>query len=49
LHVFDDGFGENSIYRRQGLEDGWGRAPQSQTEVIRVETLDVIVSGTESP
>jgi len=40
LHVFADGSGENSIYRRQGLEDGWGRASQSQTEIIRVETLD---------
>ena len=40
LHVFADGSEENSIYRRQGLEDGWGRTPQSKTGLVRVETLD---------
>jgi len=40
LHVFSDGSGENSLYQRQGLEDGWGRDPQSKTELVRVETMD---------
>ena len=40
LQVFADGSGENSLYRREGLEDGWKRSPQTKTELVRVETLD---------
>lgn len=40
LHVFEDGGGINSLYRRAGLEDGWGLKPQSREEKIRLDTLD---------
>jgi FkbM family methyltransferase len=40
LFVFEDGSGMNSLYRRNGLEDGWNIAPQSRTETVRIETLD---------
>ena len=40
LHVFADGSGENSLYKRRGLEDGWGLLPQSRVENVRVETID---------
>ena len=38
--MFGDGSGANSLYQRQGLEGGWGLAPQSREEVVRLETLD---------
>lgn len=40
LHVFEDRLGMNSLYRRRGLEAGWGLAPQERTEMIRLDTLD---------
>ena len=40
LWVFAERAGTNSLYKRKGLEEGWGLAPQSQTETVRVETLD---------
>jgi FkbM family methyltransferase len=40
LQVYEEGSGLNSLYVRRGLEDGLGLATQSQTEIIRVETLD---------
>ena len=40
LHVYENGSGLNSLYVRRGLEDGWGLVAQSQTEIVRVETLD---------
>lgn len=40
LHVFSDGCGSNSLYVRRGLEDGWGLAPQTRSELVRLETLD---------
>jgi len=40
LHVFEDGAGINSLYRREGLEDGWGLAPQQRTETICLDTID---------
>lgn len=39
LHIFKDGAGINSLYRRQGLE-GIGLQPQAQQESIRLETVD---------
>ncbi len=40
LWVFAEGAGINSLYKRQGLEDGWGLAEQKQTETVRLDTLD---------
>lgn len=40
LHVFEEGAGHNSLYRRHGLEDGWNLYPQTRAEKIRLETLD---------
>lgn len=40
LYVFADGAGINSLYRRHGLEDGWGLAPQQRTESVRLDTID---------
>lgn len=44
LLVFDDGSGLNSLYRRQGLEEGWGLAPQEREEVVHLETVDIYCS-----
>jgi len=40
LHTFSDGSGENSLYIRKGMEDGWGLEPQSNSETVRMDTLD---------
>lgn len=40
LYVFENGAGINSLYRRQGLEDGWGLMPQQLTETIWLDTID---------
>ncbi len=40
LWTFADGAGINSLYRRQGLQDGWGLAEQQQVETVRLDTLD---------
>ncbi|HYM59857.1 MAG TPA: FkbM family methyltransferase [Thermoanaerobaculia bacterium] len=40
LHVFDEASGNNSLYRRTGLEAGWGLAPQRQEERVQLRTLD---------
>jgi FkbM family methyltransferase len=40
LQVFAEGMGNNSLYKRQGLEDGWGLAEQSREEAVHLETLD---------
>ena len=40
LYVYEDGSGLNSVYQRQGLEDGWGLAPQQRTETIQLDTVD---------
>ena len=40
LYVFADEAGTNSLYKRQGLEDGWGLAPQQRTETIWLDTID---------
>ena len=40
LWVFTDAAGINSLYKRQGLEDGWGLAEQQRKETARFDTLD---------
>lgn len=40
LFVFENHSGCNSLYRRQGLEDGWGLATQKREETIHLETID---------
>jgi len=40
LWVFADGIGINSLYKRQGLEDGWGLKEQERKETVRLDTLD---------
>ncbi|MBU2623833.1 MAG: FkbM family methyltransferase [Proteobacteria bacterium] len=40
LYVYRDGSGENSLYKRRGLEDGWGLDPQTQTETVVLQALD---------
>ncbi len=40
LHVFEDRSGINSLYRRQGLQDGWSLNAQRQEETIHLVTLD---------
>lgn len=40
LLIFEEGSGINSMYRRQGLEDGWGLSTQQLEETIYLETVD---------
>ena len=40
LYVFEDGSGLNSLYRRQGLEDGWRLESQTTTETVHIDTVD---------
>jgi len=40
LYLFDDAAGINSLYKREGLEDGWGLIPQQRTETIWLDTVD---------
>ena len=41
LWVFDDECsGANSLYKRQGLQDGYGLTEQQRKEVVRMDTLD---------
>jgi FkbM family methyltransferase len=40
LWVFAAGAGINSLYKRQGLEDGYGLGEQQQAETVRLDTLD---------
>jgi FkbM family methyltransferase len=40
LLIFEEGSGINSVYRRQGLEDGWGLSTQQREETIHLETVD---------
>ncbi len=40
LHVFKDGSALNSLYKREGLEDGYGLLPQQHEETIQLETVD---------
>ena len=45
LLVFEDGSGLNSLYRREGLEAGWGLDVNTREESIRLETLDNYVES----
>ena len=40
LYVFQEFSTMNSLYQRQGLEDGWGIAPPQHTERIWLDTID---------
>lgn len=40
LLIFEEGSGINSMYHRQGLEDGWGLSAQQGEETIHLETVD---------
>ena len=40
LYVFGNGAGINSLYRRAGLEDGWGLASPTAHEPVHLETFD---------
>jgi FkbM family methyltransferase len=40
LYIFEAEAGINSLYRRQGLEDGWGLSSPSHIEMVRLDTLD---------
>ena len=40
LFIFKEGSELNSLYRREGLEDGYQIAPQSESEPIELRTLD---------
>jgi FkbM family methyltransferase len=40
LLIFEEGSGLNSLYRRDGLEDGYQLAAQTKSEVIELRTLD---------
>lgn len=40
LFVFEEGHGNNSLYRRYGLEDGWQLPPQDKQEVVQMDTLE---------
>ncbi len=40
LKIFSDGSKMNSLYRRCGLEEGWGFSPQTKTETVKLDTLD---------
>ncbi len=40
LYLFGEGSGMNSLYRREGLEPGWGIATPAEQESIQLDTLD---------
>ena len=40
LYLFGEGAGINSLYQRQGLEDGWNLETQTLTETVTLDTLD---------
>ncbi|MDW8071799.1 MAG: FkbM family methyltransferase, partial [Anaerolineae bacterium] len=40
LYVFEEASGLNSLYKRYGLENGWGLLPQESQETVRLDTLD---------
>jgi len=40
LWVYFDGSGENSLYKRRGLEEGWGLMEQEQSEEVMLDTID---------
>ncbi len=38
--VFDNLATTNSLYERHGLEDGWGKKPQTKNEIVQIRTID---------
>jgi len=40
LWIFADSLGINSLYKRRGLEDGWGLPEQQTQETVQLDTLD---------
>jgi FkbM family methyltransferase len=40
LWIFAAGAGINSLYKRHGLEDGWGLVEQREKETVQLNTLD---------
>jgi FkbM family methyltransferase len=40
LFIFGNGNGMNSLYQRNGLEDGWGVARPTIQEAVRLQTFD---------
>lgn len=46
LWVFADGAGINSLYKRGGLEDGWGLVEQQGKETVQLNTLDAYCQHT---
>lgn len=40
LYIFDDGSTLNSLFQRDGLEEGWDISTPERTENIKIETLD---------
>ena len=40
MHVYGDARGTNSLYDRQGLEDGWGMDSAGGKETVALETVD---------
>lgn len=47
LYVFDDCAGTNSLYKRQGLEDGCGLKEQQRAETVQMDTLDAYCERTK--
>ncbi|HXH94717.1 MAG TPA: FkbM family methyltransferase [Thermoanaerobaculia bacterium] len=45
LLIFEDGSGLNSLYRREGLEAGWGIDTNTREESIQLDTLDNYVES----
>lgn len=40
LFIFEEGSGINSLYQREGLENGWGLKPQTRKEPVKLDTLE---------
>ncbi len=40
LYIFENGSALNSLYQRNGLQDGWGIQPQERQEKIHLDTLE---------
>jgi FkbM family methyltransferase len=40
LWIFTESATTNSLYKRQGLEDGWGLSEPKQAETVRLDTVD---------
>jgi FkbM family methyltransferase len=40
LYIYADGSGNNSLFQRKGLEDGWGLSTPKRSEIIHLDTID---------